>query len=131
MHKENILLQGADWLKIASEYRDIPLIVAGDFNQTRDNQKNGYGTKITRELLSSVLAACNLSCITEEDFDISGKLQKDPKKGYVRKNVDHMCISKDWEEKIKKKHIGAWNHFNGDGIYMSDHNGVYLDFRPP
>jgi exonuclease III len=128
MHKENILLQGADWLKISSEYRDVPFVVAGDFNQTRDKQKYGYGTKITRELLTTVLAACNLSCLTEEDFDKNEKLQKDPKKGYVRKNIDHICVSKDWAESLKKKYIGAWDHFNVDGTYMSDHNGVYLEF---
>ena len=128
MHKENIILQSADWIKILAEYNDIPLVVAGDFNQTRDDLKGGYGTKATRELLTLALETCNLSCVTNEDFSANGKLKKDPKKGTIKRNIDHICISKNWKEKLKTN-IGAWDHFTDDGKYMTDHNGVYLDFN--
>jgi hypothetical protein len=127
MHKENTILQSADWLKISADFQGVPLVVAGDFNQTRDSLKGGYGTKATRELMTMALEICNLSCVTTEDFAESGKLSKDPKKGTVRRNIDHICISTDWKEKLKID-IGAWDHFTGDGKYMSDHNGVYLEF---
>lgn len=128
MHNENILLQSADWLQISGEYPGIPLCVAGDFNQTRDGKKGGYGTIDCRNLLTQALEICDLCCITEEDFGENGKLQPDPKKGYPRRNIDHICISNSFHENLSSISIGAWDHFTDEGTYMTDHNGVYLDF---
>jgi len=75
MHKENIVFQSEDWLKITNDYPGIPLCVAGDFNQTRDKKKGGYGNDDIRMLLSNKLEICGLSCITEENFEDSGKLK--------------------------------------------------------
>ncbi len=129
MHKENIILQSADWLKILADNPNIPLCVAGDFNQTRDGNKGGYGTIDCRNLLTQALEICNLRCVTEEDFGKNGKLHKDPKKGYPRRNIDHICISNSLLDKLNNIYIGAWDHFTENGKYMSDHNGVFIDFN--
>ena len=128
MHKENIILQGADWLKLSEEYPDVPLCIAGDFNQTRDRKKGGYGTRDGRQLLTQILEVCNVCCVTDDDFAGNGKLQPDPKKGYTRRSVDHICISEDWKNSLQNVTVGAWDHFTELGEYMSDHNGVYLEF---
>ncbi|RUM39395.1 MAG: hypothetical protein DSY57_01275, partial [Desulfobulbus sp.] len=128
MHKENIMLQSADWLKILADNPAIPLCVAGDFNQTRDGNKGGYGTTDCRNLLTQALEICNLCCVSEEDFGKNGKLHKDPKKGYPRRNIDHICLSKSLLDNLEYIFIGAWDQFTENGQYMSDHNGVFVDF---
>jgi hypothetical protein len=40
-------------LRISAKHPEIPLCVAGDFNQTRDSQKGGYGTIDARSLWTS------------------------------------------------------------------------------
>jgi len=128
MHKEDIQHQGQDWLRISAEYPDIPLCIAGDFNQTRDEQKRGYGTIDGRNLLTVALNNSNLVCITDEDFAGHGKLQPNPKTGVTRRNIDHICLSINWFNSLNNKYIGAWDHFTEEGVFMTDHNGVYFDF---
>lgn len=128
MHKEDIILQGDDWLRISADHPGIPLCVAGDFNQTRDGKKGGYGTNETRDLLTKTLEICHLSCVTNEDFGENGKLNPDPRKGTTRRNIDHICISKNWDVDLNNLFVGAWDNFTEDGTYMTDHNGVYLEF---
>ncbi len=43
-------------------------------------------------------------------------------------NIDHICITKGWDTVMK---IGAWDHFTETAIYMSDHNGVFVDIAKP
>jgi len=128
-HKEEIELSNKDWKYINSLYPDIPLLILGDFNQTRDGYKRGYGTEECRQLLSDKLFDNQLTCITEEDFSLTNKLSPDPKKNTTRRNIDHICVSNKWLENLDSYYIGAWDHFNEDGYYISDHNGVYMDFR--
>jgi hypothetical protein len=116
--------QGQDWLAVLRETRGkLPLIVAGDFNQTRDGSSGGYGTKLGRELFSVAMRASGLSCLTTEDYGATGKLKVDPRKGWVRNNIDHICAS----ETFVVTGSGAWDHFDKIGVYLSDHNGVYVD----
>ncbi len=122
-HYKSIKWHGEDWRKIDNWWSDIPLIVAGDFNQTRDGS-NRYSSPQGIELLNSELEKSNLQCITEENFGKSGKLSIDPVKGYARSNIDHICISKGFFSDIE---VGVWNHFTEDSKYTSDHNGVYID----
>ena len=124
-HVSEIAKQGDDWKAIQGQAGpNVPFCVAGDFNQTRDGS-NRYSTKETIEQLDSQLHANKLVCLTEEDFEASEKLLPDPAKGYARSNVDHICISQSFSAKHE---IGAWDHFNASGKYLSDHNGVYVDF---
>lgn len=129
LHEEDIVRQSNDWKKIQSKNKNIPFFVIGDFNQTRDNLPKGYGTKRGRQLLTEKLKETGLSCITEIDFSQTKQLSIDIKKGKVRRNIDHLCVSTSWLETLKAYKIGAWDNFNEKGEYMSDHNGVYLEFE--
>lgn len=106
----------------------MPLVIAGDFNQTRDNSFRTYGTKFGRELLSMKLSQCRLCCLTTEDFGATGKLSIDPSKGWTRNNIDHICVT---DKAFTVNDVGAWDHFTESGKFLSDHNGVYVDLAQP
>ncbi len=125
-HHKAIQEHGDDWSRIIQESTgDLPFFVAGDFNQTRDKSTRSYGTKLGRELLGAELSRNHLTCLTTENFGTNGKLKIDPLKGWVRNNIDHICMI---DRAFRVIHVGAWDHFTESAIYMSDHNGVYVDF---
>lgn len=125
-HYKAIEDQARDWDSIrAATDSKLPLFVAGDFNQTRDNSAGTYGTTDGRQQLGDALLRNELICLTTENFGENGKLKVDRKKGRARNNVDHICMTRD---SFRIDYVGAWNHFTDDGIYLSDHNGVYVDF---
>lgn len=125
LHLEDIIDQSQDWQNIMNNFPDVPFLVAGDFNQTRDGLKYGYGTNQGRKFLTQKLADNNLSCVTEDNFHENGFLQPDSK-GKKRRNIDHICISKNLCTEIRVE-AGAWNQFSEDGSIYSDHNGTYVD----
>lgn len=129
MHKEDIARQGKDWQRIMSKHNDIPFFVIGDYNQTRDNLPRGYGTKEAREILSQQLDNNDLTCVTGIDFASTNQLNEDPKKKRVRRNIDHISVSKKWLNNLKRYKINAWDNFTEDGYFMSDHNGVLIEFE--
>lgn len=129
LHKEDIIRQSDDWKIIQSKNKNIPFLVIGDFNQTRDDLPKGYGTKSGRELLTKKLKETKMNCLTGIDFSKTKQLSIDTKKGKVRRNIDHICVSTNWLDSLKTYRIGAWNNFDKNGTYMSDHNGVYLEFE--
>lgn len=124
-HYKAIGLQGNDWARLRAQ-TSLPLIVAGDFNQTRDGSSRTYGTAHGRDLLTEQLARSGLVCLTTEDFGATGKLRADPLKGWARSNIDHICVA---ENVYEIGAVGAWDHFAEDGVYLSDHNGVYVDMN--
>jgi len=126
-HHKAINDHGSDWKIIFSDENvcRLPLIVAGDFNQPRDGSKYNKskdGQNIS--MLDEALMMNHLTCLTSEDFGLAGKLNADPKKGYIRSNIDHICMT---TNAFSVDSVNAWNHFTEDNIYMSDHNGVYVD----
>jgi len=124
-HEKDLVKQGENWKKLLEE-RKLPLMVIGDFNQSRGTNR-GYGTRNVRDLLTGILKDLDMTCVTEGDF--SGRhLTEDPKTGRIRNNIDHICISNSLLKRMKDYRASAWDHFSGDGRYMSDHNGVYIDF---
>ena len=124
-HCKAIVDHGNDWARLLAESGGrIPLIAGGDFNQTRDGSTGTYGTKQGREMLTQELRNNNLTCLTTEDFGATGKLMIDPKKGWARNSVDHLCVTADAFHVLG---VGAWDHFDKAGNYLSDHNGVYVD----
>lgn len=126
-HCKSIANLGNDWTRLRMETSPtIPLLVAGDFNQTRDGSLGTYGTKEGRQLLSETLERNNLTCLTEENYGEHGKLKSDPKKGRPRNNVDHICMTRGAFSVVASE---AWDHFTEDEIYLSDHNGVYVDLQ--
>ena len=124
-HEKDLHQQAKDWKRIAEETQ-IPLWVMGDFNQSRYNHK-GYGTEKVRLLLSDYLNKLHLTCVTEGD--LSPFLHPDPIKNKIRNNIDHICVSNSLLEEMKQYKVGAWDHFNEEGKYMSDHNGVFISFE--
>jgi hypothetical protein len=130
LHEKSLTSFGKDLKKLISGYPDVPLSVAGDFNQARDNGKGGYGTKRVRLLLSEKLSENNIDCLTEENFSETGKLKPNPKTGKPRRNIDHICFSAWWHSKLSSIEVDAWDHFTDQGVRMSDHNGVLIDFDP-
>ena len=125
-HEKDLYAQSENWKKLI-ETEKLPLFVIGDFNQTRFNSQ-GYGTARVREILTNLLIEIDLECVTEIDFS-EKYLTEDPIKKKIRNNIDHICISKSLLKEMNKMEVGAWNNFTENGEYMSDHNGVYIEFE--
>ncbi|MEW6563593.1 MAG: endonuclease/exonuclease/phosphatase family protein [Pseudomonadota bacterium] len=122
-HYKAIGVQGNDWARLRAQAA-LPMIVAGDFNQTRDGSSRTYGTAHGRGLLTEQLARSGLVCLTTENFGDTGKLKVDQRIDRARNNIDHICVT---ENVFEIGDVGAWDHFAEDGAYLSDHNGVYVD----
>ena len=117
-HKKEIENHRIDWLRIQKEYPNISMIVAGDFNQSRDGS-GWYEEAESVKMLSDALNDCSLLCLTEEDMRKNGKLQS-------RANIDHICVSPDLANRLLS--VGAWEGRTVAGK-LSDHNGVMADIR--
>ena len=126
-HEKDLFNQSQNWDELRSTNNGLPLIVVGDFNQTRCGGV-GYGTKKVRGILTQILEDLEMTCVTEVDLS-KGYLTEDPRKGGVRKNIDHICVSNSFMSKLKDYKVGGWDHFTVDGNFMSDHNGVYFEFE--
>jgi hypothetical protein len=115
-HRRAIQQFGADWLRLRSDYAGHPLIVAGDFNQSRDGS-GWYEDRVSLGALSEALAVAGLSCMTEQDFRATH--------GITRASIDHICATGPSLESAVK--VGAWEG-TMNGRRLSDHNGVYVEF---
>jgi len=107
--------QAADWVALRREYPRIPLVVAGDFNQSMDGSR-WYGTADMRRQLGLALDGAGLSCLTTEDAVASGKLSL----GHL---VDHICVSTEF---IEAYEVDCWDPVGDDGNRISDHPGVVV-----
>lgn len=125
-HEKDLYSQSQNWRNLI-EKEKLPLFVIGDFNQSRFNNQ-GYGTGKVRQILTELLKELDLKCVTEIDFS-EKYLTEDPIKKKVRNNIDHICVSNVLLKNLKNIEVGAWNHFTENGKFMSDHNGVYIDFE--
>lgn len=125
-HEKDLYAQSENWKKLIKTEK-LPLFVIGDFNQTRFNNQ-GYGTIKVREVLTNILNEIDLKCVTEIDFSLK-YLTEDPIKKKIRNNIDHICVSNNLLKEMKNIEVGAWNNFTENGEFMSDHNGVYIEFE--
>jgi endonuclease/exonuclease/phosphatase family metal-dependent hydrolase len=125
-HEKDLYAQSENWKKLL-EAEKLPLIIIGDFNQSRFNNQ-GYGTSKVRQILTDLLMSMDLKCVTEIDFS-KKYLTEDPKNGKIRNNIDHICISNSLLSQLKSYNVGAWNQFTEKGVFMSDHNGVFIEFE--
>ena len=122
-HDKAIVWHGDDWSQIQDRFPNTPLIVAGDFNQTRDGSRS-YCSPNGIDLLNEQLLRNNLTCLTDENPGDKSLLTVSPWSGTgVRHNIDHICVTEGYFE---GPHFGAWDHFTGNQK-LSDHNGVFVD----
>ena len=129
MHKEDIVIQGKNWQKIISQHTDILFFVIEDYNQTRYSLPKGYGTKEGRQILSQQLDDNDLTCVTGIDFAATNQLNEAPKKKKVRRNIEHISVSKKWLNNLRTYKINARDNFTEDSYFTSDHNGVLIEFK--
>lgn len=97
---------------------ELPLVVAGDFNQDRDGS-GWYGTHHGRQLLADALDGAELICASAEDVVATGKLQ-------AHHLVDHIAICSRWAVRSDLA-LHCWEHIDIDGTRLSDHPTVALD----
>ncbi|HEX6535479.1 MAG TPA: endonuclease/exonuclease/phosphatase family protein [Gemmatimonadaceae bacterium] len=114
--------QRADWERLRAEFPDDRLCVAGDLNQSLDERRwhgrQWYGAASTRALLLDALAAARLTCVTAHDLVATGHLS-------TQSTIDHICIDLALADRVRT--VGAWEAGCGDGVRLSDHNGVYVE----
>ena len=110
---KEVARQAQDWGALRREYASIPVLVAGDLNQSLDGS-DWYGTAATRQLLCSALDDAGLRCLTKDDAVASGKLRRNHL-------VDHICVSSELRGDFD---IECWEPVRSDGTRMSDHPGV-------
>ena len=103
-HREALVGQGQDWAKLRATYPNIPLCVAGDFNQTLCYDR--WYPKDVVASLTEALEKNTLSCLT---------------KGQGR--IDHICMSHGWAQQGE---LGTWPAKNAEGNSMSDRGGVWV-----
>lgn len=114
-HVAAIERQGDEWRRLRNDHPGVPLIVAGDFNQSRDGS-GYYSSRQGEELLSSWLPDADLRCLTEVDVDAAGLLPG-------RHLVDHICASSEVAQ-VGKMH--CWPAHDGS-VRLSDHPTVAVD----
>ena len=116
VHLAEIERQGAEWQRLRELHPDLPVIVAGDFNQDRDGS-GWYGTAAGRQALSQALADAGLRCVTDMDAVETGKLA-------TAHLIDHVCLTPDLPEVIG---VSCWEPQAPDGSVLSDHPIVAVD----
>lgn len=118
VHYEQIQRQGAEWQVIRRRHPNLPLVVAGDFNQDRDGS-GWYGTHHGRQLLTDELEHAELTCVTAEDVVAAGELRADHL-------VDHIAICRRWSERADVQ-LQCWERTDTDDTRLSDHPTVAID----
>jgi endonuclease/exonuclease/phosphatase family metal-dependent hydrolase len=108
-------LQSEDWARLRRDHPGVPMVVAGDLNQSLDGT-NWYGSTATARALTVALNDADLQCLTKENVVESGKLKTDHL-------VDHVCVS---AELTAEPHVTCWESVNDDSVRMSDHPGVVV-----
>lgn len=121
IHYAQIERQAEDWCTLRELYPDLPLVVAGDFNQDRDGS-GWYGTRRGRDLLTRALDDVDLSCATDEDVVATGKLR-------AAHLVDHIAICRRWTNEADVR-LSCWEQTDQDGTHLSDHPTVAIDLHP-
>lgn len=116
VHLAELDRQAAEWAAIRARHSGVPLVVAGDFNQDRDGS-GWYGTRTTRDRLTSGLERAGLVCATADDVVAAGLLRS-------HHLVDHICVPADLSERTE---IHCWENIADNGQRLSDHPVVALD----
>jgi endonuclease/exonuclease/phosphatase family metal-dependent hydrolase len=112
-HYAAIAAQSQDWQKLAQT--GLPLIVAGDFNETLHG-KHSYGTQRGRTQLLEALQDCQLKPVTADNS--------------IGHAIDHICLSQHWLDQLQPltKNNQFQRHTN-DKKPVSDHDGLWIDLQ--
>lgn len=110
-------VQADDWRRLRKLYPRIPLVIAGDFNNSIDGSTY-YGTASTRAELAGAIEGSSLRCVTGEDVVETGKL-------VGNHLIDHVCVSAGLEVLGDITCWQGWSEkADGTKTTMSDHPGV-------
>lgn len=118
VHLAEIARQGAEWQRLRAQHPNLPMVVAGDFNQDRDGS-GWYGTREARARLGEALDAAGLVCVTTLDVEREGLVAA----GHL---VQHICLS---GELAPSAEVSCWERFDEAGTRLSDHPTVAVDLR--
>lgn len=116
VHKKEITRQGAEWAQLRASHPNVPLVVAGDFNQNRDGAR-WYGTKDTRARLGVALDLAGLKCVTDADMVVNGQLK-------AHHLIDHICLTPDLAAGAA---VSCRENIDATGQRLSDHPVVIVD----
>jgi hypothetical protein len=120
IHHREIVRQGEDWRRIRLRFPDLPIVVAGDFNQDRDGS-GWYGSRRGRALLTEALEGADLRVLTGDDMVASGRLARNHL-------VDHIAVSSTWSLGSDVE-VSCWEPRDSDGTHLSDHPTVAVALR--
>lgn len=121
VHAAEVQRQASEWRQLHEAYPDVPMVVAGDFNQARSGRPHSYGTSASRSALSAGLLAAGLRSLTDVNLVASGQVSG-------RSHVDHICVSGDL---MAVGDVSAWDRRDEAGAKLSDHPTVAVDLRRP
>jgi hypothetical protein len=114
-HHREISRQAAEWSELRDRHKYAFMCIAGDLN-TNINGPHYYGTKLGRSLLSDVLDANRLTCVTSTDRLPEGALQHPP--------IDHIFLSDKW---AATAHVASAWEGTQHGVRLSDHSGLVVE----
>jgi endonuclease/exonuclease/phosphatase family metal-dependent hydrolase len=113
---EELEQQAQDWVTIRRLDSKVPLVVAGDFNQSLDGS-GWYESAESKAQLRDALRQAGLVCVTTEDVVVSGKLRS-------HHLIDHVCAS---APLVAAGDVSCWEPVGADGKALSDHPGVAVN----
>jgi endonuclease/exonuclease/phosphatase family metal-dependent hydrolase len=119
VHAAEIDRQGAEWARLRAQHPELPLVVAGDFNQNRDGAR-WYGTHAVRDSMTRQLRSAGLRCLTDVDVVAAGMLGS-------HHLVDHICVSPDLD---LVGDLQCWEPREAStSVRLSDHPTVLVTLR--
>jgi endonuclease/exonuclease/phosphatase family metal-dependent hydrolase len=116
-HAATIPVQGEEWRQLRAEHPGVPLVLAGDLNQSRDGS-DWYGTHRVRDLLTTELEQTGLQLLTGFDVVAAGVLD--------RPIVDHIAATPDLAD-LTRATVSGLPVRDDDGVRLSDHPTVIVD----
>jgi exonuclease III len=109
--------QSEEWKARQRDYREAAMCVAGDLNLNLGGP-HWYGTNHGRAMMRSAIKHNDLICTTEFDEVPPGLLTHAP--------IDHVLLSRRLARTFRV--AAAWEGRAADGVRLSDHSGIVVEF---
>lgn len=116
--QRSLRLQAGEWCLLQRE-TNLPLIVAGDFNQDLW-EKHYYGSAENKQFLKSTLKYCDLVWDWNNEFDpviVATDCHQ--------ASIDHICVSKQFHINYKD----CWPRTDESGKQLTDHFGSLIEVK--